>query len=325
MGRFYYGGQAVIEGVMMRGQREMAVAVRNQEGAIVVHQEPLKAAIYTRKWGQWPFIRGVRGLWDALGLGMRALLWSADVSMSTEDEPVKMSGTVAWGTVAFSLLLAVGLFFMLPTLLAKLISPGGSGGLAVSIVEGVIRLSLFLVYLWAISFMPDIRRVFAYHGAEHKTINAYEAGAELTPSVVQGFSTAHTRCGTSFLLTVMVIAILVFAPFHFDNVLLRLLSRLILIPVVAGISYEFLRFTASHYSQPIVRALSAPGLAMQRLSTREPDAAMIECAIAALQPVLAADGIALNVVPGKQVSVDADRSSDASLSSVPVRSSEITP
>jgi uncharacterized protein YqhQ len=139
--------------------------------------------------------------------------------------------------------------------------------------------------------MPDIRRVFAYHGAEHKTINAFEAGAPLTPDSVARFTTAHTRCGTSFLLTVMVIAILVFAPFHFDNVLLRLGSRLILIPVVAGIAYEFMRFSAARVDRPLVRLLIAPGLALQRLTTREPDEAMVECAIAALQPVLAADGI----------------------------------
>ena len=141
--------------------------------------------------------------------------------------------------------------------------------------------------------MPDIRRVFSYHGAEHKTINAYEAGVPLTPANVARFSTSHTRCGTSFLLTVMIIAIFVFAPFHFDNLFLRLLSRIILIPVVAGIAYEFMRFTAGHLNWPWVRALIKPGLQLQRLTTREPDEKMLECAIAALRPVLAADGIEL--------------------------------
>jgi uncharacterized protein YqhQ len=148
-----------------------------------------------------------------------------------------------------------------------------------------------LLYLWAIGFMPDIRRVFAYHGAEHKTINAYEAGQPLTPESVGRFTTAHTRCGTSFLLSVMIIAILVFAPFHFDNLLLRFASRILLIPVVAGIAYEFMRFTAAHVGHPLVRALITPGLLLQRLTTREPEPAMLECAIAALKPVLAADGI----------------------------------
>ncbi len=294
MGKFYYGGQAVIEGVMMRGRKRVAVAVRAPNGEIVVHEEPLAAAIYTQKWGQWPFVRGLGMLWDALGLGMRALMWSADVSLQEEgQEEVKFTGPMAWTTVAVSLAIAVGIFFLLPTLAAKWLSPLGSNGLVVSIVEGVIRLGLFLAYLWAIGFMPDIRRVFAYHGAEHKTINAYEAGAVLTPANAARFSTAHTRCGTSFLLSVMIIAILVFAPFHFENLFLRLASRLVLIPVVAGIAYELMRFTAGHVEWPWVRAMITPGLLLQRLTTREPDERMLECAIAALRPVLAADGIEL--------------------------------
>lgn len=292
MSKFYYGGQAVMEGVMMRGRKQMAVAVRAPNGEIVVHEEPLTAAIYTKKWGQWPFVRGLRMLWDSLGLGMRALLWSADVAIQEEGQPeVKFTGPVAWTTVAVSLAFSVALFFLLPTAAAKWISPLADNGLVISLVEGVIRLGLFLAYLWAIGFMPDIRRVFAYHGAEHKTINAYEAGAPLTPQSVAQFTTAHTRCGTSFLLSVMIISILVFAPFHFDNLVLRLLSRLLLIPVVAGIAYEFLRFTAAHVDHPVVRALITPGLLLQRLTTREPEPAMLECAIAALKPVLASDGI----------------------------------
>lgn len=296
MAKFYYGGQAVIEGVMMRGRKRMAVAVRAPNGEIVVHDEPLTAAIYTRKWGQWPFVRGLGMLWDALGLGMRALLWSADVSLS-EDEDVQFSGPVAWTTVAASLALAVGLFFLLPTMAARWASPDGSGGLVTSVIEGVIRLGLFLLYLWGIGLMPDIRRVFAYHGAEHKTINAYEAGKPLTPDVVARYTTAHTRCGTSFLLSVMIIAIIVFAPFHFENLVLRLGSRLLLIPVVAAIAYEWLRFTADRVDRPWVRALITPGLLLQRMTTREPDTAMLECAIAALKPALAADGIELLAPP----------------------------
>jgi uncharacterized protein YqhQ len=294
LAKFYYGGQAVLEGVMMRGQKTMAVAVRAPDGKIVVHEEPLTAAIYTRKWGQWPLVRGVRMLWDALGLGMRALMWSADVALATDENEagqVKFSGPVAWTTVAASLAVAVGIFFLLPTMAAKWISPSGSNALMVTGVEGVIRLLLFLGYLYLIGFMPDIRRVFAYHGAEHKTINAYEAGAPLTPESVMQFGTAHTRCGTGFLLSVMIISILVFAPFHFDSMVLRLGSRLILIPVVAGIAYEFMRFSAARTDNPIVRALITPGLILQRLTTREPEPAMLECAIAALQPVLAADGL----------------------------------
>jgi uncharacterized protein YqhQ len=307
LAKFYYGGQAVIEGVMMRGRKQMAVAVRAPNGEIVVHEEPLAAAIYTHNWGQWPFIRGLAMLWDALGLGMRALLWSADVAVKEEgQEDVQFAGPVAWTTIAVALAFAVGLFFFLPTLAAKWLSPLGAGALMVSLIEGVIRLGLFLLYLWGIGFMPDIRRVFAYHGAEHKTINAYEHGAPLSPSSVSRFTTAHTRCGTSFLLTVMVISIFVFAPFHFDNIFLRLASRLILIPVVAGIAYEFMRFTAARTDNPLVRILIVPGLSLQRLTTREPDEAMIACAIAALRPVLAADGVEVpapaEAVPSPSVS-----------------------
>ena len=301
MAKFNYGGQAVIEGVMMRGRKQMAVAVRAPNGEIVLHEEPLTAAIYTKKWGQWPFVRGLGMLWDALGLGMRALIWSADVAVKEDgQEEVKFAGPVAWTTIAVSLAFSVALFFLLPTAAAKWLAPVGASGLATSIVEGVIRLGIFLLYLWAIGFMPDIRRVFSYHGAEHKTINAYEAGAPLTPESVNSYSTAHTRCGTSFLLSVMLISILVFAPFHFDNLFLRLASRLVLIPVVAGIAYELMRFTASHMHWPWVRALIAPGLLLQRLTTRQPDLTMIEAAIAALIPVLAADGIELaTAAPGR--------------------------
>jgi uncharacterized protein YqhQ len=291
---FYYGGQAVIEGVMMRGRKQMAVAVRAPNGEIVLHQEPLTAAIYRKKWGQWPFIRGLAMLWDALGLGMRALIWSADVAVKEEgQEEVKFAGPVAWTTIAVSLAFAIGLFFLLPTAAGKWLTPVAAGPIAMSAVEGFIRLCLFLVYLWGIGFMPDIRRVFAYHGAEHKTINAYEAGAPMTPESVARFSTAHTRCGTGFLLSVMIVSIVVFAPFHFDNLFLRLASRIILIPVVAGIAYELLRFNASHQHWAWVRAITQPGLLLQRLTTREPEPAMLECAIAALTPVLAGDGIVI--------------------------------
>ncbi len=222
-----------------------------------------------------------------------------------QEQQVTFTGPVAWTTIAASLAFSVALFFLLPTAAAKWISPDAGSGLLVSLIEGVIRLALFLLYLWAIAFMPDIRRVFAYHGAEHKTINAYEAGAALTAESVGRFTTAHTRCGTSFMLSVMIIAILVFAPFHFDNLLLRFASRLLLIPVVAGIAYEFQRFSAAHVDRPWVRALITPGLLLQRLTTREPDAAMLECAIAALKPVLAADGIEVAVVEAQPLPVAA--------------------
>jgi uncharacterized protein YqhQ len=294
---FYYGGQAVMEGVMMRGRTHAAVAVRNPKGDIVIHQEPLTAAVYTKPWAKWPFVRGIGMLWDALVLGTRSLLWSADVALS-EEEDVQFTGPLAWTTVAISLAIAIGVFFFIPAAIGKWLEGVlGLTPVAGAMLEGVMRLALFLLYLVLIARMPDIRRVFQYHGAEHKTINAYEAGAPLTPPSVAQFSVQHPRCGTSFLLMVLLISIVLFAPLHFNFIegplayVARLGSRLLLIPVVAGISYEFLRFSARHQANPIVKVLIAPGLALQRLTTREPDATMLECAIAALVPVLAADGI----------------------------------
>ncbi len=291
MSKFYYGGQAVVEGVMMRGRRMMAVAVRNSDGEIVVHQEPLKAKIYTSSWGQWPFVRGISMLWDTLGLGMRALLWSANVAMSTEEEKVEFTGPLAWTTIAASLLLSVAIFFLLPSAVAQLAERWFPGQWASAVIEGVVRLALFITYLWLIGFMPDIRRVFMNHGAEHKTINAYEAGARMVASEVRRFSLVHPRCGTSFLFIVVALSIVLFAPFHFDQWYLRLASRLLLIPILAGIAYEFIRFSAGHLDNRLVRLVIQPGLWLQSLTTREPDDSMLECAIAALVPVLAADGI----------------------------------
>ncbi len=292
----------------MRGRKTLAVAVRNPQNEIVIHAEPLTARIYTSNWGQWPFIRGVGMLWDALGLGMRALMWSAEVAVQEEgEEKVEFSGPVAWTTLAGSLAFAVALFFLVPTLASRwLASMFNDHALVDAFFEGAIRLVLFTLYLWGISFIPDIRRVFGYHGAEHKTINAYEAGAPLTVEEVQKYSVQHVRCGTSFLLYVLVISIVLFAPLTFAGVepgwlalLLRFITRILLIPVVAGISYEILRFSASHLDSAFMRAVIAPGLALQKLTTRKPDDGMVACAIAALEPVLAADGIALAATPAE--------------------------
>jgi uncharacterized protein YqhQ len=300
MSRHYYGGQAVLEGVMMRGRKTMAVAVRNARNQIVLHEEPLTAAIYTKPWGKWPFVRGLALLWDALGLGMRALMWSAEVvAQEDEEEKVEFSGPVAWTTIAGSLAFAIVLFFLLPTFASRwLASLFGDNVWVDAVMEGGLRLLLFVLYLWGIGQISDIRRVFGYHGAEHKTINAHEAGAPMTVESVREYSVQHVRCGTSFLLYVLVISILLFAPLTFAGVepgwlalVLRFISRLLLVPVVAGIAYEIIRFSAAHAEHPAMRLIIAPGLQLQKLTTREPDDAMIETAIAALQPVLAADGI----------------------------------
>ncbi|MCG2768902.1 MAG: DUF1385 domain-containing protein [Anaerolineae bacterium] len=288
MAEFSYGGQAIIEGVMMRGSKSVAIAVRDPSGQIVVQREPLNAFIYQGPISKIPVLRGLTSLWDALVLGIRALMRSADVALG-EEEGVEFSGPVAWGTMALSLALGAGLFFLLPMFLVSLVDQYISSSLASSAIEGVIRILLFIGYIAAIGLMPDIRRVFAYHGAEHKTINAYEDGATLEPATVAKYSTAHTRCGTGFLLIVLVIYILITAPMGRPPLLIRLASRLITIPIVAGISYELMKFGARHYDNPLVKALVAPGLALQRLTTREPDESMLEVAIASLQSVLAAE------------------------------------
>ncbi len=294
MSEFYYGGQAVIEGVMMRGQSRVAIAVRNPEGEIIVHEEPLPEKIYRSRWSQAPFVRGLTLLWDALILGTKALMWSADVAMGEEDEDAQgFSGPVAWGTVALSLIIGVAIFFLLPTAVAHLSETYlGLSKYVSAIMEGLFRLLLFIAYLVLIARSEEIRRVFMFHGAEHKTINAYEAGEIMTPQNVAKHSTQHTRCGTSFLLFVVLISILLFIPLQFDIWWLRLLSRLVLIPIVAGISYEVLRFSTRHQEKPLMKWVIAPGLAMQKLTTREPSLDMLEVAIQALLPVLAADGLA---------------------------------
>jgi uncharacterized protein YqhQ len=313
MSKHYYGGQAVLEGVMMRGRKSMAVAVRHPQGKIVLHTEPLTAKIYTSRWGKWPFVRGLALLWDALGLGMRALFWSAEVAVQEDEgEKVEFTGPVAWTAIAGSLTFAVALFFLVPTLGSRLLATYVNDNRWVDATfEGILRLAIFLGYLWAIGRIPEIARVFGYHGAEHKAINAYEAGAPLTVASVQKFSVQHVRCGTSFLLYVVVLSIFLFAPLTFAGVepgwlaiLLRFVSRLLLIPLVAGISYELLRFSAGHTDHPIMRGIVAPGLALQKLTTREPDDTMVECAMVALEPVLAADGIHVAAQVASEVQSD---------------------
>jgi uncharacterized protein YqhQ len=286
-----YGGQAVIEGVMMRGTRAMAVAVRAPSQEIVLHTQPL-SPLYRGRFSKIPFLRGLLGLWDALGLGWRALSYSATVAGGEE---VKFEGPLAYGTMFVSLAFGLGLFFLAPAGLASL----GERYLGVnpwvgSLLEGLVRLGLIVGYLWAIGFMPDIRRLFGYHGAEHKTIHAFEAGADLTPESVARFPLEHPRCGTAFLLTVVVFSILLFALLGPLPLWLRLVSRILLIPVVAGLAFEYIRFTARHLSNPLVRLLILPNLALQRLTTRQPDATMLEVAIRAFQAMRAQEEV---VVP----------------------------
>jgi uncharacterized protein YqhQ len=275
-----YGGQAVIEGVLMRGQKSLAIAMRDPDGKIVIHREKL-ASIYKSKITKMPFVRGVILLWDALGLGMRALTISAN-TQTGEDE--KLEGPALYLTLGLSLTLGIGLFFLLPA---------GLGGLAErflgwsvwwnNLLEGVIRLALLVGYIWAIGFMPDVRRLFAYHGAEHKTINAYEAGEELTPENVARYSLQHARCGTAFMLTLVLLSILVFTLLGPLSMFWRLATRVLFIPILAGIAVEYIRWTANHLDSPFVQAIIKPNLALQSLTTREPDESMLEVAIAAFK------------------------------------------
>jgi uncharacterized protein YqhQ len=285
---FNYGGQAVLEGVMMRGSRAMAVAVRNPDGKIVTHVEPVNQMVYNGPVSRIPFVRGLTMLWDALGLGLRSLMFSADVALE-EDEDVGFGGPVAWGTVAVSFVFAIGLFFVLPVLVVGFLDRWIESSLASNLVEGLIRLLLFVGYVWLIGKMPDIKRVFAYHGAEHKTINTYEAGKEVTLDTAQRSTTVHPRCGTAFLLSVVVISILLFSLLGRPDWWLRILSRVLLIPVVVGVAYEYIRFSARHMDNAVIRAIAAPNLAMQRLTTRQPDVDMLEVAITAFNCMMAAE------------------------------------
>jgi len=278
-----YGGQAVIEGVMMRGQKGFAIAMRAPDGEIVIHKEKL-GEIYRSKITKIPFVRGVILLWDALGLGMRALTLAAN-TQTGEDE--KLEGPALYITMGISLTIGIGLFFLFPALvggwLQNLMSPAAaastSGLWAGNLLEGVLRLLLLIGYIWAIGFMPDVKRLFGYHGAEHKTINAFEAGAELTPESVAKFSLEHPRCGTAFLLTLVLFSIIAFTLLGPLPIFWRLVSRILLIPVLAGVSLEYIRWTANHLNNPLVKILIKPNLALQSLTTREPDISMLEVAI----------------------------------------------
>lgn len=271
----------------MRGQKEMAVAVREPSGGILVHAETLTGFIYNSRWSKIPFFRGVFMLWDTLGLGMRTLLFSANVAAA--EKAVEITPRVIWITLIFALVFAVGLFFVLPVLLVGAIDQFINSSLLSNVVEKAIRLALLVGYVGAVGMLPDIRRVFAYHGAEHKTINAYEDGAPLEVDVVSKYSTAHPRCGTSFLLIVVVVSFLFFILLGRPSVEMRIASRIVLIPIVAGIAYELIKFGGAHYRNPLVKILLAPGLALQSLTTREPTPDQIEVAIAALRRVIAAD------------------------------------
>lgn len=330
--QFFYGGQAVIEGVMMRGAHRAAVAVRDAFGNIQIHEQPLNATLYRGRIARTPFVRGLVGLWDALGLGTKALMWSADVAIQGEEEKERQekerkeraegsisaepgsisdpaaataqaatqkaqsifAGPAMAGVILLSLALGIGLFIVLPvwasTAVSKLV--GVENVILKNLIEETIKISLFLGYLFLIGMMEDVKRLFRYHGAEHKTINAYEAGAELTPEIVQTYPIEHPRCGTAFLLNVIILSIITNSIIgRPDNVIVLTLARVTVIPIIAGVAYEWLRFTANHIDHPLVGILIKPNLLLQRMTTREPDLSMLEVAIKALERVLVAEGL----------------------------------
>ena len=284
--RFYYGGQAVIDGVMMRGRKTMVTVVRRPSGGLAMDIQPL-AAMYSGWMRQAPLIRGIIVLVEALVLGIKTLLYSANVALEEEEEEI--SGGLVWAIIAISLVLAVGLFFIAPLFLTRLFGPYIGSSLVFNLIEGFIRVAIFIAYLRLVSLVPDIKRVFAYHGAEHKVVNAYEAGVPLEVEAVREYDTAHVRCGTSFLFVVLIIAIVVFALVGQPSVWLMVLSRILLIPVIAGLGYEVIRFGAAHATNSVVRGVLAPGLLLQVLTTREPDDGQLEVALSALSKVMEVD------------------------------------
>ncbi len=304
------GGQAVLEGVMMRGIRTWAVAVRKPsdeqlathregldpeeaaEGEIEVVVEPLESWLRRHRLLRLPVIRGVVALGESLKIGFKALGISANAQLPEEDQEI--SGGMWFGTVVLSILLAVGLFFLIPVGITSLIKDQLGSSFLFWLVEGLIRTAIFLGYLLALSRLRDLRRVFEYHGAEHKTISCFEAGMPLTPANAERFSRLHPRCGTTFLLLVMVVAIFVFAPIGLPAWYWLALTRIVGVPLIAGISFELIKLSGKHRRRRWVRAIMWPGIQLQYLTTREPDRAQLAVAIASLEAVLAAEPELLN-------------------------------
>jgi uncharacterized protein YqhQ len=281
-----YGGQAVIEGVMIRGRRTVALACRKPNGEIYRYREPLRSPLTRSRIARLPFVRGVVVLWESLSYGIRMLMKSADVQLEQEEKLGKGGNTLIMGVALVGALL---LFIGVPYLATSIARAAIENSVVLNVTEGLIRLALLIGYLIAISFLPDVRRVFAYHGAEHMTIHAFEHGDPLVPARIEPYPTAHPRCGTAFLLLVVVISIVIFAFLPRVNLFIDLIVRLALVIPVASISYEALRLGAAHERSPVMRLLVAPGLLLQRVTTRRPDARMIEVAVASLEEAIAGD------------------------------------
>jgi uncharacterized protein YqhQ len=289
------GGQAVLEGVMMRSPHAWGISVRRPDGTISTHSEPLDRLSEKHKWMGWPVVRGVITLGQAMVLGFRALRYSADVALDAipADQRAATKKTEISGWVAaVNIVLSVGFFIFLykfvPLVAAtklKNVYPALGSQVLFNVVDGVIRIALFLLFIWGVSLMPDIRRVYQYHGAEHKTVFAFESHDPLEPKHVQAYSTFHPRCGTSFLMTVMIISILIYILFPAHTFVTRFLLRIALLPVIAGLSYEMIRFAAKH-GKSFFALLTKPGLWLQRITTKPPSDDQVECAISALNEAM---------------------------------------
>ncbi|MFL5673461.1 MAG: DUF1385 domain-containing protein [Chloroflexota bacterium] len=288
MPTFTYGGQALIEGVLMRGRDAVAVALRHPDGEIVYATERLDAGFHGTRWSKWPLIRGLVVLYETLIVGTRWLIRSANVQ--AEDEGIELGK----GSVAIMLLLTlvagIGVFFLLPLFIASVTVSGPDHTIFQSLVEGLIRVAIFLGYLLVIGRSPDVSRVFQYHGAEHMTIHALEAGDPLTVGEVRKYPTAHQRCGTEFLVIVILLSIIAFSLVGRQAPLVMIISRILLIPVIAAVGYEILRFGARHRGNPLIKALLYPGLLVQMITTKQPTDDMIEVAIVSMEQALVADG-----------------------------------
>ena len=295
----HIGGQAVLEGIMMRGKFNWAVAVRTPDGEIHTEAHDLPVNTHRNSWMQWPIVRGCVAMVDTLSLAMKAFSVSASLAGETEEE--QLSSKEIGLTMLFGVVLAVVFFIVLPAVLTNFIAGSAiDNPLRWSVVDGILRVAAFFAYIWAIGRVEDIQRVFGYHGAEHKTIHAYEHNLPLETKAIQRFSTSHIRCGTSFLLMVMVVAIIVFSltpvraiaagmgvTSRIGVLSIAILARLLLMPLVAGLAYEItVKWAGNHSENALVKVLLWPGLQMQRMTTREPDDGMIEVAVAAMQPII---------------------------------------
>ena len=292
MPMYTYGGQALIEGVLMRGRDAIAVALRHPDGRIVYATERLDAGFHGTTWSKMPLIRGLVVLYETLIMGTRWLVRSANVQ--AQEEGIELGKRAIALMLGITLLVGIGIFFLLPLLIASVTTANVDNGLVQHFVEGLIRVALFLGYLVVISRAPDIHRVFQYHGAEHMTIHALEANDPLTVDAVRKYPTAHQRCGTEFLVVVILLSILAFSLVGRQDPLVMIASRILLIPVIASVGYEILKFGARHRANPLVKVLLYPGLLVQMITTKQPTDDMIEVAIVSMEEALTADG---EVVP----------------------------